>query len=232
MPNVTLYQFAISPFCDKVRRVLAYKNVPFDIYEWPLAEVPRIQERNPTGKLPFIEWDGEVIADSTDIALAVEERVPEPRLIPQDPRERALVLALEDWADESLYFYEMCLRFGEEDFEHTFAKLAAGIPEEMRSTMAPLIRENFRQVTSTQGVGRKSQGQLAQDVERLFTAIEALQESTGFVVGNNLTLADIAIVCQAECIADSRLGAATLARHPRLAEYFARVDNLTRAQRV
>lgn len=232
MPTVTLYQFAISPFCDKVRRVLSFKNIPFEIYEWPLTEVPRIQERNPTGKLPFIEWDGEVIADSTDIALAVEERVPEPALIPKDPHQRAMVLALEDWADESLYFYEMCLRFGEEDFERTFEKLAAGLPAELRAMMAPMLRENFRQVTATQGVGRKSPAQLARDVDRLFGTIEELQQPTGFVVGPNLTLADIAIVCQAECMADARIGAESLARRPSLQAYFRRVNELTRAQRV
>ncbi|GIW43624.1 MAG: glutathione S-transferase [Candidatus Binatia bacterium] len=232
MPKVTLYQFAISPFCDKVRRVLAFKRIPFEIYEWPLTEVPRIQERNPTGKLPFIEWDGEIVADSTDIALAVEERVPEPPLLPKDPHQRAIALALEDWADESLYFYEMCLRFGEEDFERTYEKLAAGLPEDLRAMMAPMLRENFRQVTSTQGIGRKSPAQLARDVDRLFTTIEELQRPTGFVVGSSLTLADIAIVCQAECIGDSRIGAEALARRPALQAYFRRVDELTQAQRV
>jgi len=227
-----LYQFAVSPFCDKVRRVLAYKNIPFETYEWPLAEVPRIQERNPTGKLPFIEWDGQIIADSTDIALAVEERVPEPPLIPADPVERALALALEDWADESLYFYEMCLRFGEEDFDRTFLKVARTLPEEMRAAIAPMLRENFRHVTATQGVGRKPKDQLVRDVDRLFSVIECLQQRTGFVVGDSLSLADIAIVCQAECITDSRIGADALARRPALQEYFRRVDALTHAQRV
>ncbi len=231
MPKVTLYQFAVSPFCDKVRRVLFYKNIPFETYEWPLAEVPRIQERNPTGKLPFIEWDGEVIGDSTDIALAIEERVPDPPLVPADPLERALVLALEDWADESLYFYEMCLRFGDEDFDRTFLKVAGSLPEEMRSGLAPLLRENFRQITSTQGVGRKTKEQLARDVDRLFDTIDALQRRTGFVVGNSLTLADVAIVCQAECISDSSLGASALMRRPGLQEYFRRIDALTHAQR-
>ncbi len=232
MTQLTLYQFAVSPFCDKVRRILAYKNIPFEVYEWPLAEVPRIAERNPTGKLPFIEWDGEIIGDSTDIALAVEARVPSPPLLPADPTQRALVLALEDWADESLYFYEMCLRFGDEDFDRNFPKVAGTLPPDVQTMMAPMLRENFKQVTATQGVGRKPKEQLARDVERLFATIEALQQPTGFVVGDKLTLADIAIVCQAECITDSRLGAETLSRHPALRDYFARVDALTHAQRV
>lgn len=229
---LTLYQFAVSPFCDKVRRILRFKQIPFSISEWPLTEVPLIREKNPTGKLPFVEWDGQVIADSTDIALEVERRVPSPPLLPETPRERALVLALEDWADESLYFYEMCLRFGDDDFARNFPKVAGAMPKEMADMLAPLVQENFRQITSTQGVGKKSRAQLQSDVERLFAAIEALQADTGFVVGSRLTLADIAIACQAECIADSTVGQEALAHHPALRDYFQRIDSLTQADRV
>ncbi|HVO26946.1 MAG TPA: glutathione S-transferase N-terminal domain-containing protein, partial [Candidatus Margulisiibacteriota bacterium] len=54
---ITLSQFAASPFCDKIRRVLRYKKIPFTICEWPLAEVPLIREKNPAGKLPILEID-------------------------------------------------------------------------------------------------------------------------------------------------------------------------------
>jgi glutathione S-transferase len=229
---LTLYQFAVSPFCDKVRRVLSYKGIPFRIHEWPLAEVPAIRDKNPTGKLPFIEWDGTIIPDSTDIALEVERRVPNPPLLPADERERALVLALEDWADESLYFYEVCLRFGEQDFARNFPKVIGNTAPEVAEMLAPMVRENFRQMTEVQGVGRKSAEQLRRDVERLFFTIERLQAATGFVVGSSLTLADIAIACQAECIADSTIGQQILSQLPALQAYFARIDAATQAQRV
>ncbi len=229
---LVLHQFAVSPFCDKIRRVLRYKGIPFSIHEWPLTEVPAIREKNPTGKLPFIEWEGEIIADSTDIALEVERRVPQPPLLPADERERALVLALEDWADESLYFYEMCLRFGAEDFARNLPKVVGDTPREVAEMLAPMLQENFRQVTETQGVGRKPKAQLRKDVERLFSTIDRLQAETGYVVGRALSLADIAIVCQAECIADSTIGQEVLAQLPSLRAYFERVDRATYADRV
>ncbi len=229
---ITLAQFAVSPYCDKIRRVLRYKQIPFAIHEWPLAEVGSIREKNPTGKLPLIEIDGTVIADSTNIALELERRYPTPALIPSDPAQRALVLALEDWADESLYFYEMTTRFGEQDFATNVGKLMGGAPKEMVEAMAPMLREMFKSTTTTQGIGRKSAAQLAEDVDRLFGAIEDLQRATGFVVGNSLTLADIAICCQAECVGDSTIGKQVLQRRPALATYFQRIDELTRADRV
>ena len=30
---ITLCQFAVSPYCDKIRRVLRYKKIPFTIYD-------------------------------------------------------------------------------------------------------------------------------------------------------------------------------------------------------
>ena len=32
---ITLYQFEISPFCDKIRRILNVKHVPYAIEEVP-----------------------------------------------------------------------------------------------------------------------------------------------------------------------------------------------------
>jgi glutathione S-transferase len=120
---IQLFRFAASPFRDKVRRVLRYKSVPFEIVEWPLLEVGDIAKKNPAGKLPILEIDGVTIPDSTTIALEVEKRFPTPTLVPADAADRARVLALEDWADESLYFYEMASRFGEEDFARNLPKL-------------------------------------------------------------------------------------------------------------
>jgi glutathione S-transferase len=232
MAAITLYQFAASPYCDKIRRVLRYKQLPFTIYEWPLAEVPLIREKNPTGKLPMLDIDGTLIPDSTNIALELERRYPSPPLLPADPVQRAQVLVLEDWADESLYFYEMTTRFGEQDFDANVGKLMAGAPKEMLDAIAPMVREGFKSTTTAQGIGRKSPQQLGDDVDRLFGAIEDLQRTTGFVVGAVLSLADIAICAQAECIGDSTIGKTVLQRRPALREYFRRVDELTSADRV
>ena len=232
MSMITLSQFAVSPFCDKIRRVLRYKQVPFELYEWPLAEVPLIREKNPIGKLPMLEIDGVCISDSTNIALEIERRYPHPPLIPTNPLERAQVLLLEDWADESLYFYEMTTRFSEQDFDANIGKMFAGAPPAMLEAIRPMLRDQLRSRTATQGTGRKSSAQLTEDVDRLFNAVEDLQRATGFVVGNALSLADIAVCVQAECIGDSTIGKHVLQSRPALVEYFARVDVLTAADRV
>ncbi|MFQ5665760.1 MAG: glutathione S-transferase family protein [Candidatus Binatia bacterium] len=229
---LTLHQFAASPFCDKIRRVLHYKGLEFAIHEWPLAEVASIKDKNPAGKLPILEINGTWIPDSTDIALELERHYPTPPLIPTDPVQRAQVLVLEDWADESLYFYEMSTRFAGDDFDANVGKLLPGVPQETRDVMATMVREALQTTTTAQGTGRKSSRQLADDIERLLGAVEDLQRRTGFVVGSSLSLADIAIAVQAECVGDSTVGQRLLRGRPALADYFKRIDALTAADRA
>ena len=82
---ITLHQFQISPFCDKVRRILHWKRLDYRIQEVPLARALSVRRINPIGKLPCLEHDGRFVADSTDIAYYLEEKFPEPPILPKDP---------------------------------------------------------------------------------------------------------------------------------------------------
>src|SRR5207248_382248 len=48
-------------------------------------------EKNPVGKVPVLEEDALVLPESVVIMEYLEERYPEPALLPADPAERALV---------------------------------------------------------------------------------------------------------------------------------------------
>lgn len=71
---------------------------------------PKAAKLHPRGKLPVLDWDGERVADSTLICAYLDRRVPDPPLLPTDPRDAALARLLEDCADESLDDFEMQLR--------------------------------------------------------------------------------------------------------------------------
>jgi glutathione S-transferase len=79
---LTLHQFEISPFCDKIRRVLNVKRIPYQTREVGLLESQMgYRKLNPIGKVPtIVDDDGTVVADSTDIAYYLEERHPAPPL--------------------------------------------------------------------------------------------------------------------------------------------------------
>lgn len=227
---LTLYQFEISPFCDKIRRVLNVKNVPYAIEEVPPTKtLSVVRKLNPAGKLPFLVADGTVVADSTDIAYWLEEKYPEPRLVPEDPRERGLCHVLEDWADESLYFYEMTLRFAlPHNRRRWLPELTRHDPGWFRALAPALGGVLFGRIVRAQGIGRKPIPALIADVERHVAAVDGLLGDGDWLVGGALSLADIAVFAQLSCIRGSDEGGPLIASRPRVAAWLASVDEATR----
>lgn len=226
---IVLHQFEVSPFCDKVRRILHVKGVPYEVREVPPSSaLTAVRKVNRIGKLPVIEDAGRVVADSTDIAYHLEARFPDPPLLPEEPRQRALVHVLEDWADESLYFYEMTLRFGlAHNRRRWLPELTRHDPAWFRR-LAPLLGPLiFGRQTRAQGVGRKPLAMLVADVDRHVAALDGLVGDGEWLVGGALSLADVAVFAQLACIRGSDEGEAALAARPRVAAWMARVDRAT-----
>lgn len=87
---LTLYDAARCPYCARVRIVLAEKGVEYEPVEIDLADRPAwLYEKNPVGKVPVLEEDAWVLPESAVIMEYLQERYPEPALLPADPGERA-----------------------------------------------------------------------------------------------------------------------------------------------
>ena len=81
---------ARCPFCARVRIVLAEKDIPYETVEVDLSDRPAwLYEKNPRGKVPVIEEDDFILPESSVIMEYLEERFPEPALLPGDPADRA-----------------------------------------------------------------------------------------------------------------------------------------------
>ena len=97
----TLYHLWLSPYCRKVRIVLAEKKIDCRLE----TENTWLRRReflaiNPAGEVPvLIEDDGTSIADSQTICEYLEEVVPDPSIFPADPKERAEARRIVAWFD-------------------------------------------------------------------------------------------------------------------------------------
>jgi RNA polymerase-associated protein len=112
--STTLYDAQRCPYCARVRIVLAEKGVAYDAVEIDLGDRPDwIYEKNSTGRVPVLEEDGWVLPESAVIMEYLEERYPEPALLPADPADRALPRLRIFRADELTSPY-YALRRGEE----------------------------------------------------------------------------------------------------------------------
>ena len=93
---ITLYNAARCPYAARARIVLAEKGLEVETVEIDLSDRPAwLYEKNPAGRVPVIEEDGgDPLPESTVIMEFLEERYPEPALLPADPADRAAVRLL------------------------------------------------------------------------------------------------------------------------------------------
>ncbi|MCK0141448.1 glutathione S-transferase family protein [Aliiroseovarius sp. F20344] len=99
-----LFHVPLSPFCRKVRLSLAEKKVEVELVEeryWERS--PEFLRRNPAGKVPILKMDGQLLTESAPICEYLEEKFPEPALLPKDPEGRYEVRRLVSWFDDKFH---------------------------------------------------------------------------------------------------------------------------------
>ena len=84
-----LYHVPLSPFCRKVRLCLAEKKIECELIEERYWEADAdFLRRNPAGKVPILRMDDKTMPESTPICEYIEERFPEPPLLPKSANGR------------------------------------------------------------------------------------------------------------------------------------------------
>jgi glutathione S-transferase len=112
--SLVLYDAARCPYCARVRIVLEEKGVEVETVEIDLQDRPAwLYQKNPSGRVPVIEEDGRPLPESAVIMEFLEERYPDPPLLPADPADRAFA-RLVIFRDEDLTDPYYALRRGED----------------------------------------------------------------------------------------------------------------------
>jgi glutathione S-transferase len=222
--ELILYDWAPSPFCIKVRAILDHKRLPYRRVPVLGRAIVDVRRRGGVGKVPALDIDGTLVTDSTDIAHALERLVPEPAIVPGDPRRRALCHALEDWADEALYFIGLY-------FQWIDPRGAAMVPAAFGGSVTGRIAHRwFRHVVlgqlRGQGTARKAAARVRADLERELDAIDALLADTPYLLGDAPLLCDFALLGQLLYLSRPPTSAEALLAHPRVGAYLERMRAL------
>ena len=99
-----LYHVPLSPFCRKVRLSLAEKKIDCELAEERYWEAsPDFLRRNPAGKVPVLRIEGRRLSESAAICEYLEEKYPEPPLMPKSPEARYEVRRLVSWFDDKFH---------------------------------------------------------------------------------------------------------------------------------
>lgn len=96
-----LYHLPLSPYCRKVRLVLAEKRLPFELRaERPWEHRDEYLELNPAGTVPtLVEDNGFAVPDSSVICEYLDEAYPDTSLLGATLGERVEIRRLVAWFD-------------------------------------------------------------------------------------------------------------------------------------
>jgi len=126
---IKLYDFKSSPNCQRVKVVLAEKNLPYEIVPIDLQKKEQktleYLKLNPYGKVPVLTDDSTVLYESLIINEYLEEKYPNPPLMPKDPAKRAKARILVD--------------YGMAHFDSAYQKLRMELMKEAKEQSQPII---------------------------------------------------------------------------------------------
>jgi glutathione S-transferase len=131
---ITLYNAARCPYAARARIVLAEKGIEFEVVEIDLSDRPAwLYEKNPAGRVPVIEEDGgPPLPESAVIMEFLEERYPEPALLPADPADRAaarLVVFRDEELTDPYYAFRRGEDGGREELDAALGRFDALLAE-------------------------------------------------------------------------------------------------------
>ena len=162
-----LYGSTISPFVRKVAAYCSEKGIEIEVKPVGIGDPnPDFRAASPFGKMPALVDGDYALADSSAIIHYLEAKFPDPVLIPADPRLRGKVVWFDEWSDTLLF--------------------ACG------------AKMFFNRVVAPRFLGREGDLAAADAAERddlpgLLDYLENVIPDSGFLVGDQLTLADIAV---------------------------------------
>ena len=192
-----IYGSTLSPFVRKVVAVANEKSLTYEVKPIGIGDRdPAFLAVSPLGKMPAIDDEGYGLADSSAICHYLDAQYPQPALIPADPRLRGRTIWYEEFADTVLF--------------------ACGATIFFNRIVAPRFLGREGDLTAADKAERETLPPLLDYLEGV------VPESGGFLVGDALTLADIAVASPFANLehAGVRIDAAT---YPRLTAYTAAI---------
>lgn len=130
MPQFILHHYPLSPFAEKIRLILGYKNLP-----WTSVIIPNIMPKPDvvalTGgyrRTPILQVGADVYCDTALICDVLEQWAPTPTLYPEARKGEARIIA--QWADTLLFPVAMAYNFQPAGVAQVFADAT---PEQIKA---------------------------------------------------------------------------------------------------
>lgn len=213
MPTILLHQWEMSPFCNKTRRCLSYKGLKYEVKDYNGLLARKAAALSPAGQLPVLDYDGERVQDSGRIAEFLDRKHPDKPLYPADPATLAKARVWDDWAGQSLYFYEIYFRMLDPvSLERGLDLICKGRPAWERWVLRAVFRRRYPAKLGKQGLARQPRAEVERNFFRLLGSLDTLLAGRQWLAGDALSIADLSVVAQvSELIRTSDLAPRVLA---------------------
>lgn len=189
---IIIYGSSLSPFVRKV--LVAASEMGIEVANKPTpprSEDPEFRETSPFGKIPGLRHDDFTLSDSSAIAAYLDALKPEAALIPTEARARGKAIWYDEFADTILFGVGMKMFFNR------------------------IVGPKFMNIPGDLEVADRAE---QEELPPVLDWLESAIPSSGFLVEDRLTLADIAVA--SPLVNLLHLGIAIdPARHPALAKF-------------
>lgn len=193
--DVELIQFLYSPYNEKVRWALDFKQVPHHRRSLlPGPHIPYVKKRTGQKLTPVLRLGQRYVHGSAAILDEIETRWPAPALLPSDAGERRLVLDIQRRFDEDWGPRMRCALLDPiiADSAYFTAVFGADHPAYVQGfyrAFFPLARPFVRIANGITGEHSIESGVAAGD--EAFGFIARRTHDSGYLVGRHFTLADL-----------------------------------------
>ena len=182
MPNLILHHYPNSPFSEKIRLILGYKQLA-----WKSVVIPAIMPKPDvialTGgyrKTPFLQIGADIYCDTALICDVLEHLQPMPTVYPEPEKGLARILA--QWADGTLFWAAMAYNFSPQGA----AQMFAGAPPETGKAFAE-DRAKMRL-----GVPRVGSADAAAAYKSYLRRLANMLDEQPYLLGHQACVADFA----------------------------------------
>ena len=198
-----LIQIPFSHNCVKVRVALGLKGVACEIQDISPVNRAAVVAASGQGLVPVLVDGPRAVVDSTLILLYLEDRYPDPALVPRDLDVRAECLVLEDWADHA--FMAIARRIAYANVLSRPGKLASMFFPNDKAP-ARWIKERIakRRVAARFGISPARHEKDLVEAKRLATLAVARLGGRPWLLGASPTIADVALATMSSPLAADR----------------------------